>query len=86
MSALFDKDMYFMGDNGLIKKYYDTYQFIINQPAVLECYVYLKGLDLYTYNELVPIFIDGTYYMMQEITVNTDGLAKCKLIRMPYYR
>lgn len=86
MSALFDKDMHFMGDNGLIKKYYDTYQFIINQPAVLECYVYLKGLDLYTYNELVPIFIDGTYYMMQEITVNTDGLAKCKLIRMPYYR
>lgn len=86
VAALFDKDMYFMGDNGLIKKYYDTYQFIINQPAVLECYVYLKGLDLYTYNELVPIFIDGTYYMMQEITVNTDGLAKCKLIRMPYYR
>ncbi len=83
MSARFTDEMFFNGENGLINKYYYNYQIIIDHPVILECYVYLKGMDLYTYNELTPIYIDGTYYMMQEVTVQVDGLAVCKLIKMP---
>lgn len=83
-SAYFNDELYFSGEKGLLKTYYSTYQHILRRPIVSECYVYLKNYDLFQYKEVLPVFIEGVFYMPITITVQADGLAVCKLLKMPY--
>lgn len=84
VSAYFDDALKFSGEKGLLKEYYTAFQHILKRPVIAECYVYLSDLELHEYREAYPVYIDGTYYMPIEVTVQTDSLVVCKLIRMPY--
>lgn len=85
-SGVFDSTLHFMGNNGLISKYYKEFQAIIERPVVAECYVYLKNAELYNFSELTPIYIDGIYYMLLKATVQNNGIATLQLIKMPPIR
>lgn len=82
-TALFEKNMYFGGDAGLIETYYKTFQLMLRYPVIAECYVYLTDVELHLYKEAYPVYIRGTYYMPITVTVQTNGLATVKLIKMP---
>ncbi|MFR9166369.1 MAG: hypothetical protein ACLVKO_09220 [Dysgonomonas sp.] len=58
---------------------------MLNRPVLAECSVYLKDMDLITFREDTPVYIDGVYYMPIEVTVQPNSVAKCKLIKMPYW-
>lgn len=83
-SAHFDETLHFNGEVGLLKKYYSKYQAVIYHPIVVECAVYFTDLDLHQFREINPIYIDGVYYMPITVTVQTNGVANCKLIKMPF--
>lgn len=83
-SAYFNNTLYFSGEEGLLKKYYSKYQSVIYHPIVVECAVYLTDLELHQFREVNPIYIDGVYYMPITVTVQTNGVANCKLIKMPF--
>lgn len=83
-SASFDDSLYFSGNEGLIVKHYSDYQRVLKHPVVIECAVYLSDLELHLFREINPIYIDGVYYMPITVTVQTNGVANCKLIKMPY--
>lgn len=83
-SAYYDETLKFSGKKGLLNEYYTAFQLILRRPVIAECYVYLSDLELHTYREAYPVYIDGTYYMPVNVTVGTDSLAVCQLIRMPY--
>lgn len=78
--ATFNENLYF---SSLLEKYYSTFIKVINHPFVMDCYTYLKGAELTQYSEVKPIYIDGVYYMPITVTVQTNGVATCKLIKMP---
>lgn len=84
MSAYFSDNLYFSGEKGLLNTYYSKYQAVIYHPIVVECAVYFTDLDLHQFREIDPIYIDGVYYMPITITVQTNGVANCKLIKMPF--
>lgn len=83
-SALFDEKMYFSGNEGLIKKFYSKYQAVLLYPVVVECAVYMSDVELHLFRENNPVYIDGVFYMPITVTVHTNGVAMCKLIKMPY--
>lgn len=83
-SGIFKDKQKFSGTSGLLSTYYSSFQHILMQPVIAECYVYLKEHELHLFREVNPVYIDGVYYAPIEVTVQTDGLAVCKLIRMPY--
>lgn len=86
IGAVFDESLKFNGDNGILKKYYTEFQRILNRPIVVEFYVRLDNLDLATFDALRPVYIDGTYYMILELTSQIDGdqnLCTVKAIKMP---
>lgn len=83
-SAYYDESLKFSGKKGLLNEYYTAFQHILRRPVIAECYVYLSDLELHNYREAYPVYIDGTYYMPVNVTVQTDSLAVCQLIRMPY--
>lgn len=79
-SALFDDKLKF---SNLIAKHYSKYQAVLKYPVVVECAVYLSDAELHLFREIYPIYIDGVYYMPISVTVQTNGIANCKLIKMP---
>lgn len=86
IGAVFDESLKFNGDNGILKKYYTEFQRILNRPIVVEFYVRLDNLDLATFDALRPVYIDGTYYMILELTSQINGdqnLCTVKAIKMP---
>lgn len=83
-SALFDEKLYFSGNKGLIKKFYSKYQAVLLYPVVVECAVYMSDVELHLFRENNPVYIDGVFYMPITVTVHTNGVAMCKLIKMPY--
>jgi len=82
-SMSFVNELKFGGTNGLLAQYYGPYQHILNRPVVIECYAYLQDLELATYREIRPIFIDGVYFMPIKVTVQSNGVGVFQLIRMP---
>lgn len=86
IGAVFDESLKFSGENGLLKKNYSGFQRILNRPIVVEFYVRLDNLDLATFDALRPVYIDGTYYMILELTSQINGdqnLCTVKSIKMP---
>lgn len=86
-SAHFDEALSFSGDKGLLNTYYNQFQHILLYPVVCWCRIYLNDLELATFDESMPIYIDGTYYMLVTMTVQTIGdnvnVCACKIIKMP---
>lgn len=83
-SASFDEFLYFSGIEGLIKTFYSKYQAVMLYPIVIECSAYLSDVELHQFSENNAVYIDGVYYMPITVTVQTNGITNCKLIKMPY--
>lgn len=88
ITARFNQNLHIKGDKGFINKYYKAYQHIIRRPTVVEFNVYLEDYELYLYREAVPVFIDGIYYMIIEMTATVvkggKSYCACKAIKMPF--
>lgn len=88
VTAMFSEDLHFGGEEGLLNTYYKTFQHVIKRPVVVEFSVYLDEAELHLYREVVPVYVDGIFYMIIEMTAqNTPSgksLCKCTAIKMPY--
>lgn len=83
VSAYFNNNQKFSGNEGLLKKYYKDYQSVLTRPVIVEFYVVFSEMDLFKYREVYPIYIDGTYYMPISLTVQDDNACICKAIKLP---
>lgn len=87
ISAVFDDEMSFSGWRGLLNKYYKGYQNVVENPIVVKFEVMLNEAELYLYREVIPVFIEGTYYMILKLTASSVSDDKwkcqCEAIKMP---
>lgn len=81
--GIFDKSMFFSGNNGILTTHYNTYQKVIKRPVVLQVSVYLSAMDLHNLSEIDVIYLDGNYYMPISIQCDSKGNTKCKLLLLP---
>ena len=79
--AYFPSDLFF---SELISQYYSKYQQIVLHPKIIQCQFLLTDIDIYTLDVMTPVYIEqtGNYYIIQELTVNKNNVAKAKLIQM----
>lgn len=80
-AAVFDDYLKMGGDKGLLATYYSAFQYILMRPLIAKCYVYID--EPHRFRELTPVYIDGVYYAQIKVTIDTNNLAVCELIRMP---
>ena len=79
--AYFLSELFF---NELISQYYSKYQKIVLHPKIIQCQFLLTDIDIYTLDVMNPVYLEqtGNYYIIQELTVNKNNVAKAKLIQM----
>ena len=82
-SASFDETLFFTGEKGLLNRFYSGYKNVLYRPVVVEFAVRLSDVELHQFSENNPVYIDGVYYMPITVTVQTNGIANCKAIKMP---
>lgn len=82
-AAYFDDTLKFEDQQGLLKQYYDEFQYILLRPVVADCTVKFDSMDLFLFKEIYPVFIDGVYYMPIDVIVDANGAVKANLIKMP---
>jgi len=80
-TAYFPLTLYF---SELIRNYYSKYQEIIFHPKVIEVRLLLTDLDIYELDFLIPIYLEqtGNYYIILDLQIDTNNIAKAKLIQM----
>jgi hypothetical protein len=84
-SGVFDAEMNFGGSNGFLAQYYSAFQHILLRPVVAEFYVSLNSYELATFDITKPVYIDGVYYAIIEMIVQSTGnsnLCHVKALRM----
>lgn len=80
---IFDKPMSFGGNDGILARYYSTYQNIIRKPRVIDLDVYLSSLETSELSSLDVFYYSGKYWMPIVINVEATGLAHMNLIMLP---
>lgn len=82
-SASFDESLHFGGEKGLLNQHWGGYKNVLFHSVVVECAVRMSDVELHLFRENNPVYIDGVFYMPITVTVQTNGVAMCKLIKMP---
>jgi len=79
--AIFSQDLFF---EFIIQNFYSSYQQIIYHPKLIEVQFLLTDLDIFQLDMMIPVYLEqtGNYYIIQELTVSTNNIAKAKLIQM----
>ncbi|MCL1933957.1 MAG: hypothetical protein FWF53_09140 [Candidatus Azobacteroides sp.] len=68
----------------LIETYYHYYQKIIRHPKVIEVTLLLTDLDIFTLDLMTPVYLEqtGNYYIIIDLQINGNNIAKTKLLQM----
>ena len=79
--ATFPGELFF---GSLIDDYYSGYQKIIKRPKMIEVSLLLSDLDIYTLDMMTPVYIEqtGNYYIIYELQIDGNNVAKAKLLQM----
>ncbi|MCL1933497.1 MAG: hypothetical protein FWF53_06790 [Candidatus Azobacteroides sp.] len=79
--AVFPSELYF---ENLKTAYYSNYQKIILHPKVIEISLLLTDTDIFTLDLMIPVYLEqtGNYYIIIELQINGNNVAKAKLLQM----
>ena len=79
--ASFPSEIYF---SELISRFYYYYQKVILHPKVIDVQLFLSDMDIYNINMVTPVYLGqtGNHYIIQELNIGINNVAKAKLIQM----
>ena len=80
-AARFIDDMSFVE---LINDYYSDYQDLVLHPKMIQAQFILTDIDIYQIDMMKPVYLEqtGNYYIISELTIDKNNVAKAKLIQM----
>ena len=79
--ALFPSNIYFAE---LISRFYYYYQQVVLNPKIVEVQFILSDMDIFNLDIMNPVYLEqtGNYYIIQELNISANNVAKAKLIQM----